>query len=183
VEGVFQQVVAGAEGAFVGSCPASLPDPVNEDVARRSMMLGLLFQHLGYVGRCSFDLLLVGPDFDHSRLEFVECNGRWGGTSVPMMLMNRLFGDWTRQPFATRVCEVRGLETFTFLELLRQFQDDLFDIRTETGWLLFFTPGRMQAQSGIGVVALAPTWAQATERLEVELPELLANYVSRRVCA
>jgi hypothetical protein len=30
-------------------------------------------------------------------LHWVECNGRWGGTSIPMTLANRLLGDWTRR--------------------------------------------------------------------------------------
>ena len=70
----------------------------------RSWLLAVLFQRLGYVGRCSFDLLVVGESLATARAEFLECNGRWGGTSGPMMLMNRLFGDWATRPYATMEC-------------------------------------------------------------------------------
>jgi hypothetical protein len=183
VEGIFQQMAIGAQGMFVGSHPAWLPPPVAEEIANRSYCLALLYQQLGYVGRCSFDLLLVGSDMEHSRPQFVECNGRWGGTSVPMMLLNRLFRDWTQRPFATRVCQVPGLQMLSFTQLLRQCASDAYDARTGAGSLIFFNPGRIQAQSGIGIVALAPSWLEAARRLEQEIPERLQQCVSGRACA
>ncbi len=36
-------------------------------------------------------------------MHWVECNGRWGGTSIPMTVGNRLLGDWARVAMA--ICE------------------------------------------------------------------------------
>jgi hypothetical protein len=66
-----------------------------ERMAREAMQLACLFQHLGYFGRCSFDAVLSGEDFDRAQLHWIECNGCWGGTSIPMTLCNRLVGDWS----------------------------------------------------------------------------------------
>jgi len=68
-------------------------------LAGEAALLGALFQRLGYFGRCSFDAILVGPDLDRALLHWIECNGRWGGVSLPLTLASRLFGDWRRRPF------------------------------------------------------------------------------------
>lgn len=45
---------------------------------------------LGYFGRCSLDAVLVGDEIERSDLHWIECNGRWGGVSIPLVLANRL---------------------------------------------------------------------------------------------
>jgi hypothetical protein len=61
--------------------------------------LALLFQELGYVGRCSFDAVLAGADLDSAAVHWVDANGRWGGVSIALTAANRLTGDWQRRPF------------------------------------------------------------------------------------
>ena len=94
VEGLFDQVIEGPEGAFVGAAPCSLPEPWLGHLATDAFRLAYLFQALGYFGRCSFDAVLAGADHSSATLHWIECNGRWGGTSIPMTLANRLVGDW-----------------------------------------------------------------------------------------
>jgi hypothetical protein len=53
-----------------------------------------LFQHLGYFGRCSFDAVISGRDYSNAVLHWIECNGRWGGVSIPMTLAHRLTKGW-----------------------------------------------------------------------------------------
>jgi hypothetical protein len=166
VEGIFQQVTEGIEGAFTGAVPAQLPAAIEQQIVDRCWLLAELFQRLGYVGRCSFDLVLVGEDLESCRSEFIECNGRWGGTSLPMTLMNRLFGDWASQPFAIRVFHhISGLEKVSFRRLLDHFQDDLFDVRTKAGSLVFHNPGRLQCQSGISAIMLGATQDEAAGKV------------------
>lgn len=170
VEGIFQQVTEGVEGVFVGAIPATLPPAVQQQIGDYSWVLASVFQRLGYVGRCSLDLILVGTDFGDCRLEFIECNGRWGGTSVPMMMMNRIFGDWIRQPFAIRVFQhVRGLAAVTLRDLLTAFQDDLFDVRTGKGSVIFYNPGRLRYQSGISVIGLGTAFEEAAGKLRQQV--------------
>src|SRR5438067_3474665 len=54
VEGVFSQVLKGARGTFVGAAPAWLPAGWQQRLADEAVRLALLFQELGYFGRCSF---------------------------------------------------------------------------------------------------------------------------------
>lgn len=98
VEGIFSQTLD-HRGEFIGVRPAWLPPPLEEQILRGGLMLASLFQALGYFGRCSFDAILVGEHLEDCRVEWVECNARWGGTSIPMTLVNRLTGDWSQAPF------------------------------------------------------------------------------------
>jgi hypothetical protein len=176
IEGVFEQVIEGDEGVFVGAVPATLPRAITQQIGDYSWLLARLFQRLGYVGRCSLDLIVTGTDFDDCRLEFIECNGRWGGTSVPMMMMNRMFGDWTRQPFAIRVFQqVPGLADVELPDLLTAFQGDLFDVRSRTGSVIFYNPGRLRYQAGISVIGLGANAEAATKTLRQQVTAQLQS--------
>jgi len=63
LDGIYEQILKGEEKVFVGS---------------------------RYVGRCSFDHLVTGDPNGEFQVVFTECNGRWGGTSTPMSLLDRL---------------------------------------------------------------------------------------------
>ena len=109
VEGVFSQVLKGTRGTFVGAAPTWLPSPWQERLAGEAVRLALLFQELGYVGRCSFDAVLAGPDLDSAAVHWVDANGRWGGVSIALTAANRLVGDWQRRPFV--IVQRSGLHT------------------------------------------------------------------------
>ena len=170
VEGLFEQIIEGREGYFLGSRLADLPDALRDACVDRSWLLARLFQRLGYVGRCSFDLLVTGEDLNSGRVVFIECNGRWGGTSGPMTLMNRLFGDWKTHPYATREVIVPGFERVRFGQLLEEFQDELFDARTGRGRLIFYNPGGITVRPGVDVLALGRTWEEAGAAVGEEIP-------------
>jgi hypothetical protein len=138
-----------------------------------------LYQRLGYVGRCSFDVLLVGERVEDSRVEFVECNGRWGGASLPMTLMNRLFGNWRKQPYAAREVVVEGLDRFSFADLRRHFADQLWDARDRGKPLILYNPGRIQVHAGINVLALGRSWNEAQQIVQDKFPERLREFVTR----
>jgi hypothetical protein len=132
-----------------------------------------VFQRLGYLGRCSFDAILL----ENERLELIECNARWGGASLPMTLMNRLVGDWARRSYATREWSLPGLERIPFQRLLDHFQSDLFDARTGAGAYVFYNPTALGAVSRVDVLALGASAAEAATRVSVELPERLWTLV------
>jgi hypothetical protein len=180
VEGVFEQILEGPQGFFVGNRPASLPDQIMVELGDRAWLVGRLFQLLGYVGRCSFDLILIGEALDACRVEFVECNGRWGGTSLPMTLMNRLFGDWQRQPYAFRENRTPGLETIEFPELLAHFRPEIFEPATGRGRWIFLNPSSLPTPHGIDVIALSDRWEDAVEAVSREMPARLAAMVGSR---
>jgi Pre ATP-grasp domain len=177
-EGIFEQRLEGAEGFFVGSRPAELDDGLQQEIVDRCWLLARLFQELGYVGRCSFDLLVVGDGGGTGSLRFIECNGRWGGASTPMTLMNRLFGDWRWQPYAASGCRIDGLDRMAFRDLLDALEPDLYDARTGDGTYILLNPAKMQARSGITVIALAETWHRASELAEACFPETVIERVA-----
>jgi hypothetical protein len=163
---VFVQTTEGIEGGFVGSAPSRFPQTLHQEIVDRCWLLACLFQALGYVGRCSFDMILVGESLRDCRVEFVECNGRWGGTSLPMTLMNRIFGNWHRHPYAVQVVHhVDGLDQVSFPQVLESFKDELFDVRTGSGSLIFVNPGRLRYQAGITVLALSDSWEGAAKNI------------------
>jgi hypothetical protein len=178
VEGVFEQLLEGPEGLFAGSRSATLPGDLVQEIVDRSWLLGYLFQRLGYLGRCSFDLLLVGANLASSRLEFIECNGRWGGTSVPMTLMNRLFGDSRSRPYAARKVFVPHIDRVSFAEVLEYFGADLYDARTGKGDLILYSPA-VNPAAGLQVLALADSWEAATRRINRAIPLKLRAMVGR----
>ena len=180
IEGVFEQMVHDETGIFEGSHPAHLPQHLHRALLQDGLALSELFQMLGYVGRCSFDTIIVGQSAEHARVEFIECNGRWGGTSIPMTLANRLLGGWRRRPYATRELMIPGLDRYRFSDLQRYLKKELYDTRNGRGWLVLYNPGRLKAVSGIDVLCLGKSQVQANERARVVAPELLSK-IGRQV--
>jgi hypothetical protein len=177
VEGIFSQTTETLHGVFVGATLANLPSDLTQEITDRTWLLARLFQMLGYIGRCSFDMILVGSGLSDCRLEFIECNGRWGGTSLYMTLMNRIFADWLGHPFAVHVAHhIPGLDRFRLVDLLDYFRTELFDVRTGTGSLILANPGRLPYQSGITAIALATSWTDAATNVR-KIPERLKQFV------
>jgi hypothetical protein len=161
IEGVFDQLLIGRGGAFAGATPSSLPAHWRHRLAAEAARLAGLFQRLGYFGRCSFDAIIVGDGDQDWRLHWIECNGRWGGVSIPMTLANRLVGDWRRRPFV--IVDRDGLRRCS--RRLEDVLDDMVDelllpgVR-DTG-LVILSPGRLEAGTGYNLMVLAESTAAA----------------------
>lgn len=154
VEGIFDQTVMGSAAVFIGAAPTALPMPWQARAAGEAVRLATLFQALGYFGRCSFDSVLVGQDEQHAELHWVECNGRWGGVSIPMTLTNRLTGDWTLMPPV--IIERAGLcgRPRPLREILAELRDELYQPATRPKGLVVLSPGRLEQGSGYEAMAL-----------------------------
>jgi hypothetical protein len=172
IEGLYKQDIMSSRGDFMGSTPAWFSAGPEEEMTRCCALLGSFFQQLGYVGRCSFDMLLLGDGVENSRLKFIECNGRWGGTSSPMSLMNRWFGDWAQKSYTTRKYHICGIGRLAFSDLLEAFRDDLFHAGTRTGWLAFLDASGLRS-SDLNVLALGEDTVQAQSRINQEVPRRL----------
>jgi hypothetical protein len=174
IEGVFLQSLGNDVGSFVGCRPAELPSDLEKQIVWQCFRLVCLFQQLGYIGRCSFDLLLTGKNWDSVAIKFVECNGRWGGTSLPMTLMNRLLGDWRRRRFLTQEISLAELRNCTFRHIQQAFQDRLFDIRSGQGDLIFFNPAKLR-KGGINLLVMIDDFDSADDLIRTEIvPRLKA---------
>jgi len=77
IEGLFDQLLKGQSAEFVGATIAALPGDLEETM---------------YFGRLSFDTVLCGDNINNATIHWIECNGRWGGVSIPMTLLNNLCG-------------------------------------------------------------------------------------------
>jgi hypothetical protein len=172
LEGIYEQILDGEHGVFVGSRPSTLPEPVDRVLAGASLAVAAALQAMGYVGRCSFDLLLVGDPEGDFRIKFVECNGRWGGTSTPMALLDRLVGA-PRPRYRAQDFVRPELVGASFLELLAAVGDAAWSAETGRGRYLFYNTGPLAGHGKIDVISLGRTQEEAEEGLEVGLPRLL----------
>lgn len=154
VEAIFSQVVAGESGEFVGAMASDLPDSWQHRMAREALLLSSLFQELGYFGQCSFDAIIAGPDLDRAQLHWIECNGRWGGVSIPLIMANRLNGNWQDRPFVivqkTRTA-ARRFESFS--SVLSVLDDVLYDARTGRAGVVPLTPSCFVDGTGVHFIA------------------------------
>lgn len=162
VEGIFSQAITPDRGEFIGVAPAALAADQRHELVRQAVMLASLWQMLGYFGRCSFDAILCGTTQADTTIRWIECNGRWGGASVPMTLANRLTGNWARQVF--RTVHLRGPLEGALSDigaLFRQLDDVLFvRDRRETG-IIFVVPTRTRRGAGANLLLLAASPEEA----------------------
>jgi hypothetical protein len=152
VEGIFDQALTGPRLEFCGATPTSLPRTMQERLVNEAAALGLLFQRLGYFGRCSFDSIVVGSRETNAEVHWVECNGRWGGTSIPMTLANRLVDDWVKVPLA--ICERRDdrAPTWPFDVFLREMEAHLFRKDGLSVGAVMLSPSRIESGAGYEVL-------------------------------
>lgn len=172
LEGIYEQLLEGPEKVFVGSRPSTLPAPVNERMGRASVLVAAALQALGYVGRCSFDLLVVGDPHGDFKLRFAECNGRWGGTSTPMHLVDRVAGA-PRPTYRAQDVLHAGLRGASFTEVLAALGDSLWTPATRTGTFVVYNVGPLATRGKLDVVAFGGTPEAADEALLIELPRRL----------
>ncbi len=173
IEGLFDQITSGERGAFEGACTLHLPRETEREMIDCSFLLAILFQQLGYVGRCSFDLILQDSGDPARCLKFIECNGRWGGTSIPMTLVNRLHTGQASPSWCCKKIRLAGRRLPTFAQLVRRLDTELFDIARGTGPFILYNPARIRAESAVEAIALGDTPAEARHRLDFELPARL----------
>ena len=171
LDGVYEQILKQDRGIFVGTRPSRLPAAVHRRMADASLRLARELQQLGYVGRCSFDLLVVGEPEGEPELRFIECNGRWGGTSTPMALLDRLLPE--RPPHRVQEFLSERLVGLSIAELARRVGDDLFDSARRTGRFIFYNVGPLARHGKLSAIALAAEQEEAERAIDEDLPRLL----------
>ena len=114
LDGIYEQILEGDRKMFVGSQPSGLPPAVNRTIGQISGRVAAALQSLGYVGRCSFDHLVLGDPNGDFTIRFTECNGRWGGTSTPMHLVDRVVTG-PRPPYRAQDFQHDRLTDLSFL--------------------------------------------------------------------
>jgi hypothetical protein len=161
LEGIYEQVVTGPEGSFVGSVPAELPNRWEEQVTQEALKLATLFQYLGYFGRCSFDAVIAGNDYENAELHWIECNGRWGGVSMPMTLANRLVKNRQQRVFVVVQLTNMNFKSRTMAKAQEMMGSDLFKVPDSQDGVVFLSPFGIESGSGINLMAIAGTVERA----------------------
>jgi hypothetical protein len=169
IDGLYEQLLKGPERMFLGSLPSRLDADIETRMATASRAVATVYQALGYVGRCSFDFITPGD-----ALRFVECNGRWGGTSTPMHLLDRLFPAG-RPAYRARDFVVTDLLGCDFAELERRVGDALYDPATGQGRFVLYNVGPLTDYGKFDVIAMGPDPDAAERALEHELPALISG--------
>jgi len=173
LDGIYEQILEGATKVFLGSRPSTLPDTINARLADAALAVAAALQQRGYYGRCSFDHLVVGDPGDDPQLLFTECNGRWGGTSTPMSLLDRLLGGAPRPPYRAQDVVHQGLVGVPFREILTTLGDEVFDPKTGRGRYVFYNVGCLARSGKLDVIAMGETHALAETAMLEDLPRRL----------
>ncbi|MGA8990530.1 MAG: hemerythrin domain-containing protein [Rhodoplanes sp.] len=154
VEGVFDQIVE--EGHFVGAAPSELPESQSRRLAREAVHLACLLQELGYFGRCSLDAVLLSCGAIH----WIECNGRWGGVSIPMTLLNRLIGDWRSRSFVIVQRSALRIPVRRFVDVVDRLNGRLFHVGGEASGAILLTPDGLEEGTGLHFLVLGDSKAE-----------------------
>ncbi|MEM7436541.1 MAG: hypothetical protein AAF436_15395 [Myxococcota bacterium] len=172
LDGIYEQILAGEERVFVGSRPSTLPIQVNRALGEQALMVATALQELGYVGRCSFDHLLQGDPEGDFRVVLTECNGRWGGTSMPMSLVDRVVRG-PRPAYQAQDVVYPGLVGAEFADIVRLVGNTLFDTLTGRGRFLFYNLGPLANHGKFDVISLGRDPQDAERGITEVLPSLL----------
>jgi hypothetical protein len=172
LDGVYEQILKGEEKVFVGSRPSTLPDAVNQELGACALMVAAALQELGYVGRCSFDHLVSGDPRGEFDLFFTECNGRWGGTSTPMSLLDRLL-EGPRPAYRAQDVVYPQLVGARLPDVLELAGDLMFETESGRGRFIFYNVGPLEGHGKFDVISIGVDPADAERGVLEILPERL----------
>lgn len=167
VDGAYEQILKGPERVFVGSRPWASAHA--ETMKSASLEVAKALQELGYVGRCSFDFIVVAD----GSLRFTECNGRWGGTSIPMSLVERLVPG-ERPPYRAQDYESERLVGMSFGDVVRHLGGELYNPVSGAGRFILYNVGPLAESGKLDVIALGKNQRDAEDALERRLPEFFS---------
>jgi hypothetical protein len=172
LDGIYEQILKGEEKIFVGSRPSTMPDAVNQELRAAALMVAAALQELGYVGRCSFDHLVTGDPNGGFQAVFTECNGRWGGTSTPMSLLDRLLHG-PRPAYRAQDVVFPELIGASVPELLELVGDLTFRTESGQGRFIFYNLGPLHGHGKFDVISIGADQNDAERGVLEILPERL----------
>lgn len=160
VEGVFEQHVEGPAGEFIGGVPSGLPDRTQDQLRSEAIRIATVLQHLGYFGRCSLDAVLCGPE---RHIHWIECNGRWGGVSIPMIASRQLKG---ANPAIAIAQELFPAERMDTSGLIARLEDMLLRATERQTGIVITAPPVGRAGMLLSFLSIADTQSNAVKYLQ-----------------
>ena len=174
VEGIFDQIVSGTACEFVGAVPSRLDDTWQNRIAKDAVRLGYLFQTLGYFGRCSLDAIIVGQNLSTATMHWVECNGRWGGVSIPITLANRLVGNWQTRPFVIMEESHLNLPYLNLSWIMHRLKDNLYSANKSKDGAVILSPGKIESGNGYELMVFGENVNDALAKAESIKKEIIS---------
>ncbi len=172
LDGIYEQVLRGQEGVFVGSRPSTLPDAVNRSLGNSALQVAAALQELGFAGRCSFDHLVTGEPAGSFEVVFSECNGRWGGTSTPMSLLDRI-KPGPRPSYRAQDVLFPKLAGAKLHDLLRLLDELLFRTDSGQGRFILYNVGPLAGHGKFDVISIGADPEDAERGVLEILPKRL----------
>ena len=175
LDGVYEQLLEGPEKVFLGSYPSTLPEAVNQALLDASLQVAAALQRMGYVGRCSFDFIVTGDPDGEFHAQFTECNGRWGGTSTPMHLIDRIVPYEDERPtyVATDYFLPESHRGMTFRDIQTALGEQLYTPENGGGRFILYNVGPLTEHGKFDVISLGDDPEDAQHGLDEVLPGLL----------
>ena len=171
VEGIFEQRVQTSAAAFVGAARSTLPGEVQDQLRAQATRIASVLQRLGYYGRCSLDAVLCRTKNATPMIHWIECNGRWGGVSIPMTAASHLTG----QSPAIAISIVQENLPGQYLgmnELLHRLQGLLLRTDGRTTGLVVLSPPANPNGTLVNLLAVAETQPAADDMLRTAISRL-----------
>jgi hypothetical protein len=175
VEGIFEQNVAGPHGTFVGASRAQLSSALHNTLLEEALEIGGLFQQLGYFGRCSLDAIIAANDAGGRRVQWIECNGRWGGVSLPLTMVHRLVSSTNAAGLV--VVQHTGTQTNlqSFPQIVAKLDDLLFRRDGPSRGIVLTCPPEAGPLPRLNFVAVANNQTDATALAEEAIRRFTAR--------
>lgn len=171
-EGVFEQHTRTTEAAFIGAAISTLPSELQSTLSAEAITIASVLQALGYFGRCSFDAVIHKTQGGANEIHWIECNGRWGGVSIPMTLAKTLNEGTLPDGFLV-VQEVRhDFPEANTAECLTLFDDLLFRKGQQNEGLIMTAPPTSSGSLSINLLAIGHTASQSELLIEEALARL-----------
>lgn len=171
VKGIFEQRVRGAAGAFVGAGRSTLPVPLLDRLSAEAGRITGVLQQLGYFGLCSLDAVICettpGPDTIH----WIECNGRWGGVSIPTMAAAQHLPDMHAIAIVQETLKGGVLTTE---HLRRHLADLLVQQGQKEAGLVIISPSESTRGVSVNLMAIGDMQGAADDMLAMAMRRLVA---------
>ena len=172
VEGIFEQRVRDSMAVFVGAARSTLPQALQGRLGDEASHIARIFQRLGYFGRCSLDAVIFCTADGADEIHWIECNGRWGGVSIPMTVAGALFANQPA-PAISIVQELRPGRQMQTQEILRRLGDLLFCASDDMEGIVLMSPPEDDNGGRINLLSLSQTQISSDEILKEAMRRVL----------
>lgn len=178
VEGIFAQHIHDMQSAFVGAARSRLPQDMKAGLATEAVEIAKVLQQIGYYGRCSLDAVVFLSEDAKPHIHWIECNGRWGGVSIPMTCAREINGGILPEGLLIvqeRRPDLPAMPTRDFLQALKGL---LWNPQSRSDGIVVLSPPENAQGIMINFLAVASCQADAQALAEEALSRLRATGAS-----